>query len=153
MGGLALPKQERLLGYHPEIVVGTPGLFLQETQSRLKLDDSTPGRLWELICSGHVHFRQLTKLKFLVIDEADRMVRGHRPNSIVALFLFPMQLETGHFEELSSIIDRINASDTVIVDSLFGTDEGTSDTFASDTQNYDGSIPLLLIHFDLHFPH
>jgi hypothetical protein len=32
------------------------------------------GRLWELISTGHEHFRSLRSLKFLVIDEADRMV-------------------------------------------------------------------------------
>ena len=56
VGGLALPKQARLLSYKPEIVVGTPG------------------RLWEVISGGHAHFKQLGTLKFLVIDEADRMV-------------------------------------------------------------------------------
>ena len=56
VGGLALAKQERQLSYRPEIVVGTPG------------------RLWELISGAHPHFQSLPTLKFLVIDEADRMV-------------------------------------------------------------------------------
>lgn len=57
VGGMSSQKQERLLSYYPEIVVGTPG------------------RLWELIDSGNEHFRDLNRtLEFFVIDEADRMV-------------------------------------------------------------------------------
>lgn len=37
VGGMALQKQQRLLGYQPQIVVGTPG------------------RLWELMNAGEKH--------------------------------------------------------------------------------------------------
>ncbi|KAG0624918.1 hypothetical protein M758_2G013800 [Ceratodon purpureus] len=60
VGGMALQKQQRLLGYHPQIVVGTPG------------------RLWELMSAGESHLLDLSQLSFFVLDEADRMVeRGH----------------------------------------------------------------------------
>eukprot|EP00474_Spongospora_subterranea_P002281 CRZ02739.1 hypothetical protein [Spongospora subterranea] len=66
VGGLAAPKQKRLLSGHPDIVV------------------ATPGRLWDLLqyaATENAHDQRildLSRLQFLVIDEADRMVsRGH----------------------------------------------------------------------------
>ncbi|BDA45127.1 DEAD-box ATP-dependent RNA helicase 13 [Coccomyxa sp. Obi] len=60
VGGISPPKQARLLGRRPAIVV------------------ATPGRLWELMRLGEPHLADLTGLSFLVLDEADRMVQqGH----------------------------------------------------------------------------
>lgn len=60
VGGISPPKQARLLRACPEIVVGTPG------------------RLWELMRDGQRHLADLSRLAFLVLDEADRMVQqGH----------------------------------------------------------------------------
>ncbi|XP_046818958.1 ATP-dependent RNA helicase DDX24 isoform X2 [Vespa crabro] len=75
VGGMAAVKQERLLSKGPEIVI------------------ATPGRLWELIQLGNVHLNQLSSIKYLAIDETDRM------------------LEKGHFQELHNIIERINANE------------------------------------------
>lgn len=75
VGGLAVQKQERLLNRGPEIVV------------------ATPGRLWELIQEGHPHLSQVDTLRYLAIDETDRM------------------LEKGHFEELQKILEKINEND------------------------------------------
>ncbi|KAF7279661.1 hypothetical protein GWI33_006826 [Rhynchophorus ferrugineus] len=72
VGGMAAVKQERLLSKGPEIVVGTPG------------------RLWELIQQGNEHLSQINNLRFLAIDETDRM------------------LEKGHFRELQDLLERIN---------------------------------------------
>eukprot|EP00039_Didymoeca_costata_P010369 m.139617 g.139617 ORF g.139617 m.139617 type:complete len:351 (+) comp14802_c0_seq1:78-1130(+) len=72
VGGLSVQKQERILSKQPNIVV------------------ATPGRLWELLSSGNEFFKQSRKLKYLVIDEADRMV------------------EKGHFRELKSILEFIS---------------------------------------------
>ncbi|GAA0150835.1 RNA helicase [Lithospermum erythrorhizon] len=71
VGGMSTEKQERLLKARPEIVVGTPG------------------RLWELMSGGEIHFVELHSLSFFVLDEADRMI------------------ESGHFRELQSIIDML----------------------------------------------
>ncbi|GBF94480.1 DEAD-box ATP-dependent RNA helicase [Raphidocelis subcapitata] len=71
VGGIAAVKQERLLARRPEVVV------------------ATPGRLWDLMSSGHAHLTRLARLRVLVIDEADRMV------------------QQGHYQELSSILDLI----------------------------------------------
>lgn len=60
VGGLAPAKQLRLLSKRPAVVV------------------ATPGRLWELMCSGEPHLADMSQLSFLVLDEADRMVQaGH----------------------------------------------------------------------------
>jgi ATP-dependent RNA helicase DDX24/MAK5 len=53
VGGLAEVKQARLLKRRPAVVV------------------ATPGRLWEMRAS-HEHLRDMSGLRFLVIDEADR---------------------------------------------------------------------------------
>ena len=60
VGGLAQPKQERLLSKCPDIVIGTPG------------------RLYKLIKDGDPHLNKFESIDFLVIDECDRMLEfGH----------------------------------------------------------------------------
>lgn len=71
-GGLAAVKQERMLKKCPEIVI------------------ATPGRLWELIQTRNPHLGKVDEIRFLVIDETDRM------------------LERGHFEELKQLLEMIN---------------------------------------------
>ena len=73
LGGFAKAKQlKRLNKYNPEIIV------------------ATPGRLWEIIDNDESPILENLKfLKFLIIDEADRMT------------------QTGHFKELKNIIDHI----------------------------------------------
>ena len=63
-------KQLRLISYHPDILI------------------ATPGRLNELL-ESETEIVSLKKLRFLVIDEADRMV------------------ELGHFKEVDNILDNI----------------------------------------------
>lgn len=72
VGGLSSEKQERILKKGPDIIV------------------ATPGRLWELIQRNEPHLMQLNKVKYFVIDEADRMV------------------ETAHFPELHLMLEKIN---------------------------------------------
>ncbi|XP_064083303.1 ATP-dependent RNA helicase DDX24-like [Macrobrachium nipponense] len=75
IGGVASEKQQRILNRGPEIVVGTPG------------------RLWELIEQGNNHLSQIENIKYLAIDETDRMV------------------EQGHFEELRKLLEVINTDE------------------------------------------
>lgn len=75
VGGLAPEKQQRLLNKLPDILI------------------ATPGRLLQLVSTGHNHLSQLNKLKFLVIDECDRL------------------FEHGHFKDLNEILERINDDD------------------------------------------
>ena len=72
VGGISKDKQRRILGYIPDILI------------------ATPGRLWDMIDNcEHECLENLNKLKFFIIDEADRMV------------------ELGHFKELDNIIDKV----------------------------------------------
>ena len=66
-GGLSLPKQQRLLA-DADIIVGTPG------------------RLWEIISETPGTSKNLQRLQFLVLDEADRL------------------LSEGHFQEMQEIL-------------------------------------------------
>ncbi|XP_046973488.1 ATP-dependent RNA helicase DDX24 isoform X2 [Vanessa cardui] len=75
VGGMAAVKQERVLKSGPEIVV------------------ATPGRLWELLSQGEPHLQQLPTVKFLAIDETDRMI------------------ERGHFDELQPLLERLNSDE------------------------------------------
>nr|XP_006819573.1 PREDICTED: ATP-dependent RNA helicase DDX24-like [Saccoglossus kowalevskii] len=74
VGGMSKQKQERILKKKPQVVI------------------ATPGRLWELVQQGDTYLNSVSDVRYLVIDEADRMV------------------ERGHFAELTSIIDLINGS-------------------------------------------
>lgn len=78
IGGLAAVKQERVLKSNPHIVIGTPG------------------RIWELFQDGNAHLQKLTSLKYLVVDETDRMV------------------ERGHFAELEELLQVLNASESCV---------------------------------------
>ena len=73
LGGFAKPKQLKILNKKsPEIII------------------ATPGRLWEIIENEESQLLENIKyLKFLVIDEADRMT------------------QTGHFKELKNIFQHI----------------------------------------------
>lgn len=75
LGGMAAVKQERILSKGPEIVI------------------ATPGRLWELIQYGNPHLCKVDSVKYLVIDETDRM------------------LEKGHFQELQQLLEKINTNE------------------------------------------
>jgi len=75
VGGLSVEKQIRLLSRGPAIVV------------------ATPGRLWDLVQEGNPHLMGLSKIRYLAIDETDRMV------------------EKGHFEELQKILEMVNNSE------------------------------------------
>lgn len=70
-GGLSVHKQQRQIAY-ADIIVGTPG------------------RLWEVISGSQDLIDSLRKIKFLVVDEADRL------------------LSEGHFEEVEEILNVLD---------------------------------------------
>lgn len=80
VGGMSVQKQERVLNkVRPDIIV------------------ATPGRLWELIednSSEHLELSAITQIKYLVIDEADRMT------------------EKGHFDELRKLSNLLKRYET-----------------------------------------
>eukprot|EP00960_Hanusia_phi_P043920 756348-Hanusia_phi.AAC.5 len=92
IGGLAEVKQERQLSRHPAIVVGTPVIFTYRLLTFFLLlcllaslfvsllpISRLQGRLWELLESEHAVLRPaMLKLRFIVLDEADRLVESGR---------------------------------------------------------------------------
>ncbi|KAF5314780.1 hypothetical protein D9611_007158 [Ephemerocybe angulata] len=68
VGGMSAQKQRRILDRGVDVLV------------------ATPGRLWDIIGDDDTMARELRNLKFLVLDEADRMI------------------EAGHFVELENIL-------------------------------------------------
>uniref|UniRef100_A0A5S6R501 RNA helicase n=1 Tax=Trichuris muris TaxID=70415 RepID=A0A5S6R501_TRIMR len=74
VGGLSVQKQERLLKSGPDIVI------------------ATPGRIWTLVDDGCEQLSNIKDVRYLVIDEIDRMV------------------EKGHFEELSNMLYYLNSN-------------------------------------------
>ncbi|KAG9126621.1 ATP-dependent RNA helicase [Ceratobasidium sp. 392] len=68
VGGLSLQKQKRVLERGADIIV------------------ATPGRLWDVLGEDDNLARRIRNVRFLVLDEADRMV------------------EAGHFQELDNIV-------------------------------------------------
>eukprot|EP01091_Cochliopodium_minus_P010134 TRINITY_DN2642_c0_g2_i1.p1 TRINITY_DN2642_c0_g2~~TRINITY_DN2642_c0_g2_i1.p1 ORF type:complete len:1017 (+),score=421.46 TRINITY_DN2642_c0_g2_i1:41-3052(+) len=71
IGGISEDKQLRLLNNRPEIVV------------------ATPGRFWDLFSKHHDHLATYPSIRFLIFDEADRMVSA------------------GHFRKLYSLLGRL----------------------------------------------
>lgn len=68
VGGMSAQKQRRILHRGVDVLV------------------ATPGRLWDILEEDEELARQISQLRFLVLDEADRMV------------------EAGHFAEMDSIL-------------------------------------------------
>lgn len=68
IGGMSAQKQRRVLERGADVIV------------------ATPGRLWDLLQEDDSLASQVKNIKFLVLDEADRMI------------------EIGHFAELENIV-------------------------------------------------
>lgn len=78
-GGLSVHKQQRFLA-KANIIVGTPG------------------RLWEVISESVKLSKSLSSIKFLVVDEADRL------------------LSEGHFKEVEEILRILDRGDETVED-------------------------------------
>ncbi|KAL8994370.1 MAG: hypothetical protein Q9169_005634 [Polycauliona sp. 2 TL-2023] len=80
----------------PQIATITGGLAPQKQQRKLANADiiiGTPGRLWEILSSSKSIMTWIRRIKFLVLDEADRL------------------LTEGHFKELEEILDALKKID------------------------------------------
>jgi ATP-dependent RNA helicase DDX24/MAK5 len=77
----------------PYVAAVTGGLSVQKQQRQLAKADiviGTPGRLWEVMSGSKVLSASFKKIKFLVIDEADRL------------------LTEGHFKEAEEILGSLD---------------------------------------------
>ncbi|EMC99448.1 hypothetical protein BAUCODRAFT_29794 [Baudoinia panamericana UAMH 10762] len=76
----------------PSIATVTGGLSILKQQRLLKTADiviGTPGRLWEVMSSGQGTLDALSRIQFLIVDEADRL------------------LSEGHYKEVEEILDAL----------------------------------------------
>ncbi|KAF1316518.1 Dead deah box rna, partial [Globisporangium splendens] len=105
VGGMAIQKQTRMLTYSPEIVIGTPG------------------RLWDMIDHKHAHFKDLNNtLRFLVIDEADRM------------------LQKGSYPEVEKIFDALRFNKKTATSDLVDVSDHEESDAEEDGDDYDKDI-------------
>ncbi|KAF2745359.1 DEAD-domain-containing protein [Sporormia fimetaria CBS 119925] len=77
----------------PTVATITGGLSVQKQRRQLETANivvGTPGRLWEVISSGHGLLASMKKIRFLVVDEADRL------------------LSEGHFKEMQEILTALD---------------------------------------------
>jgi hypothetical protein len=105
VGGMAANKQERLLSSHPHIIV------------------ASPGRLWELIqqrsaiASQKIDFSQL---RFLALDEADRMMEDGAQFSLsISVFFSFSSSSLLLFFSLSSLFISISVSSCCLLLAAF----------------------------------
>jgi ATP-dependent RNA helicase DDX24/MAK5 len=80
----------------PYIASITGGLSVQKQRRQLEKADivvGTPGRLWEVMSSGSGVLPKFKQIKFLVVDEADRL------------------LSEGHFKEMGEILKVLEPDD------------------------------------------
>lgn len=81
------------LDHAPRIATVTGGLSILKQQRQLGTADivvATPGRLWEVISDSGDLMKKLQNSRYLVLDEADRL------------------LNEGHFKEVEDIIDALD---------------------------------------------
>ncbi|CDO70366.1 hypothetical protein BN946_scf184999.g6 [Trametes cinnabarina] len=91
VGGMSAQKQRRILSRGVDVLV------------------ATPGRLWDIIQEDDELATQIENLRFLVLDEADRMI------------------ETGHFAELDNILRlTLRKSDDEVIEpeNALGVEDG-----------------------------
>ena len=77
----------------PRIVTVTGGLSAHKQQRQLSTADiiiATPGRFWETISQSQDQLDKIKKIKYLVVDEADRL------------------LSEGHFQEVEEILNSLD---------------------------------------------
>ncbi|KAJ6128744.1 hypothetical protein N7471_009961 [Penicillium samsonianum] len=75
------------------IALVTGGMSIQKQQRQIATADivvGTPGRIWEILSTGTGLIRQMQKIQFLVVDEADRL------------------LSEGHFKEMEDILNALD---------------------------------------------
>ncbi|KAF9326672.1 ATP-dependent RNA helicase [Podila minutissima] len=116
VGGMSIQKQTRQLDRNPAIIV------------------ATPGRLWELISTNPIYSERLIQARFLVLDEADRM------------------LESGHFQELSSILKLLERKRERTSDwEQHLRDSASTSTEGEDKDNKEGVVAKSIARTDFEF--
>jgi ATP-dependent RNA helicase DDX24/MAK5 len=156
IGGISHEKQERLLKRKPEVLIGTPG------------------RLWEFIKDRQNDYvRSISSIKFLVIDEADRMIQlGHfRELRLLLKYIQNPELvpkEEAHLEEHDGIVDLnfaleiqenekkvLNKRQTFVISATMTIDKSTRKAFSGKLGRFkdEGEDIMEKLHSVISFRH
>lgn len=104
----------------PYVAAVTGGLSVQKQQRQLAKADiviGTPGRLWEVISSTTALSDSFKKIKFLVIDEADRLLaEGHFKDAEEILNGLDRQQDVNEDEDVD---DKIPSRQTLVFSATF----------------------------------
>lgn len=122
----------------PYVCVVTGGLSIHKQQRQLEKADfviGTPGRLWEVL-SGDMELQDsFAKIRFLVVDEADRLFK------------------VGQFKEAQDIIGALDKRDPESYDDSSDEEEGDEDSDPSATRQtlvfsatFDKDLQMKLAH-------
>lgn len=101
VGGMAPQKQMRLLKCkpHPSLKNGTKTMVLDSPEIVI----ATPGRFLDLYQKGVEHLRDLSQLRFLVVDECDKMIR----HGDFKVKVFLMRSDGSFLQDLTVILQYI----------------------------------------------
>ncbi|KAG6868135.1 hypothetical protein C0993_007258 [Termitomyces sp. T159_Od127] len=111
VGGMSAQKQRRILDRGVDVLV------------------ATPGRLWDIMQDDDVLSREIKTLRFLVLDEADRMIEaGHfaELENILRLTLRENKF-TKHFRYLPKLLPDVSCRDDQIKNPVDGQSGGEND--------------------------
>ena len=111
----------------PCICPVTGGLSIHKQQRQLKTADivvGTPGRLWEVVSTSSSLLDAFKRIKFLVVDEADRL------------------LSDGHFKEASQILEGLDRVTTTIDQYKDSSGNQDDDAMSVDGEAGDGNTQL-----------
>lgn len=86
VGGMSAQKQRRILDRGVDVLVATPGRLWDILEEVRDIHSNSPCQILHILVQDEGLARQISQLKFLVLDEADRMV------------------EAGHFAEMDNIL-------------------------------------------------
>ncbi|KAG5460567.1 MAG: P-loop containing nucleoside triphosphate hydrolase protein [Olpidium bornovanus] len=127
VGGMSVQKQHRILRNEPDIIVATPGRLWELCSEVSRPGDVTEAprtflteRSWRFFfrAQNEEYLAHIRKIRFLVIDEADRMLEG------------------GHFRELTYLLDMLSRKRceclvllTALFTSVGAEDKSTRQTF------------------------
>merc|ERR1719240_2622757 len=95
VGGMSIQKQQRLLNKKPHLVIGTPGRLFALSGCKLERELSLDQKMLADESQNEWFKMSLNDVKFVVLDEADRLI------------------EPGHFREMMVLLQTIYEGSTV----------------------------------------
>lgn len=116
----------QLEGKRPRLVTVTGGLAVQKQQRQLAKADyviATPGRLWDVVSSSTGLMTRLKQIRFIVIDEADRLLsEGHFKEVDEILTALNRKVEDEEADEDADKVDSADQRQTLVFSATFSKD-------------------------------